>query len=68
MQRSFDGSEGSRSWRSAFEGKTPTIDLVLGYKKSNKSPVLKLLLSRLDELIARASSEEHGVDSRESTT
>jgi LysR family hca operon transcriptional activator len=47
-----------------LEGKTPTIDLVLGYKKSNKSPVLKLLLSRLDELIARASSEEHGVDSR----
>jgi VTT domain len=28
---------------------------VLGYKKSNKSPILKLLLSRLDELITRAS-------------
>jgi len=38
-----------------LKGDTPTIDLVLGYKKSNKSPVLKLLLSRLDELIARAS-------------
>ena len=39
-----------------LKGDTPTIDLVLGYKKSNQSPVLKLLLSRLDELVARASS------------
>jgi LysR family transcriptional regulator, hca operon transcriptional activator len=34
-----------------------TIDLVLGYKKSNTSPVLKLLLSKLDELIARVSKK-----------
>src|SRR6266403_3243535 len=34
-------------------GKAPTVDLVLGYKKSNKSPILRLLLSRLDELVAR---------------
>ena len=38
-----------------LKGNTPTVDLVLGYKKSNKSPILKLLLSRLDELIARVS-------------
>jgi LysR family transcriptional regulator, hca operon transcriptional activator len=38
-----------------LKGKTPTIELVLGYKKSNESPILKLLLSRLDELIARVS-------------
>jgi LysR family transcriptional regulator, hca operon transcriptional activator len=38
-----------------LKGDTPTIELVLGYKKSNKSPILKLLLSRLDELIARVS-------------
>jgi LysR family hca operon transcriptional activator len=38
-----------------LSGDTPTIDLVLGYKKSNQSPILKLLLSRLDELVARAS-------------
>jgi LysR family transcriptional regulator, hca operon transcriptional activator len=50
-----------------LKGDTPTIDLVLGYKKSNKSPILKLLLSRLDELIARASSKVHGVGSRKST-
>jgi LysR family hca operon transcriptional activator len=33
----------------------PTVELVLGYKKSNDSPILKLLLSRLDEFVARAS-------------
>jgi LysR family hca operon transcriptional activator len=33
----------------------PTVDLVLGFKKSNQSPVLKLLLSRLNELTVRAS-------------
>ena len=40
-----------------LKGDTPTVDLVLGYKKSNQSPILKLLLSRLDELVARASSK-----------
>jgi LysR family hca operon transcriptional activator len=40
-----------------LKGKTPTVDLVLGYKKSNKSPILKLLLSRLDELVARVSKK-----------
>ncbi len=38
-----------------LKGDTPTIDLVLGYNKANQSPVLKLLLSRLDELVARVS-------------
>jgi len=42
-----------------LKGDTPTIDLVLGYKKSNKSPILKLLLSRLDELVARVSKKAH---------
>src|SRR5438445_9798277 len=40
-----------------LKGDTPTVDLVLGYKKSNQSPVLKLLLSRLDELVARVSNK-----------
>src|SRR5438552_5559320 len=40
-----------------LKGDTPTIDLVLGYKKSNQSPILKLLLSRLGELVARASKK-----------
>jgi LysR family hca operon transcriptional activator len=38
-----------------LKGNTPTVDLVLGYRKSNQSPILKLLLSRLDELVARVS-------------
>jgi LysR family transcriptional regulator, hca operon transcriptional activator len=42
-----------------LRGHPPTIDLVLGYKKSNQSPILKLLLSRLDELVARVSSKAH---------
>jgi LysR family hca operon transcriptional activator len=37
-------------------GNVPTIDLAVGYKKTNNSPVLKLFLSRLDELIARVST------------
>ena len=40
-----------------LKGYTPTVDLVLGYKKSNQSPNLKLLLSRLDELVARVSTK-----------
>ena len=40
-----------------LRGDTPTVDLVLGYKKSNQSPILKLLLSRLDELVARVSKK-----------
>jgi LysR family hca operon transcriptional activator len=42
-----------------LKGDTPTVDLVLGYRKSNQSPVLKLLLSRLDELVARVSKKAH---------
>jgi LysR family hca operon transcriptional activator len=40
-----------------LKGDNPTVELVLGYKKSNESPVLKLLLSRLDELVARVSKK-----------
>jgi LysR family transcriptional regulator, hca operon transcriptional activator len=40
-----------------LKGDAPTVDLVLGYKKSNQSAILKLLLSKLDELVARASSK-----------
>ena len=42
-----------------LKGDTPTIELVLGYKKSNESPALKLLLSRLDELVARVLKKAH---------
>jgi LysR family transcriptional regulator, hca operon transcriptional activator len=36
-------------------GEVPTIDLVVGYSKSNASPALQLFVSRLGELVARAS-------------
>ena len=39
-----------------LSGEVPTIDLVVGYNKANTSPILKLFLSRLDDLIARVSS------------
>lgn len=42
-----------------LKGDAPTVELVLGYKKSNQSPILKLLLSRLDELVARVSKKAH---------
>ena len=40
-----------------LKGDSPTVDLVLGFKKSNQSPVLKLLLSKLGELAFRASNK-----------
>jgi LysR family hca operon transcriptional activator len=36
-----------------LEGEAPTIDVAVGYSKSNTSPILKLFLSRLDELVER---------------
>jgi LysR family hca operon transcriptional activator len=35
-----------------LEGEAPTIDLAVGYSKANTSPLLKLFLSRLEELRA----------------
>src|SRR5882672_5011996 len=35
-----------------LEGEPPTIDLAVGYSKANSSPLLKLFLSRLEELRA----------------
>jgi LysR family hca operon transcriptional activator len=42
-----------------LKGDAPTVDLVLGYRKSNQSPILKLFLSRLDELVACVSKKAH---------
>jgi LysR family hca operon transcriptional activator len=38
-----------------IKGEAPMIDLVLGYHKENNSPLLKLFLSRVDNLIDRVS-------------
>jgi LysR family transcriptional regulator, hca operon transcriptional activator len=50
--RSFlPSSVTSRSLR----GNAPTIDLVVGYNKANRSPILELFLSKLDEIVATPS-------------
>ncbi len=41
-----------------LEGEAPTIDVAVGYSKANTSPILKLFLSRMDELIAVAKTNE----------
>jgi LysR family hca operon transcriptional activator len=41
-----------------LHGEVPTIDLVMGYNKSNTSPLLKKFLVRADELAARGSRVE----------
>jgi LysR family hca operon transcriptional activator len=35
-----------------LDGVTPTIDLSIGYRKANDSPILKLFLSRLTGLLS----------------
>jgi LysR family transcriptional regulator, hca operon transcriptional activator len=35
-----------------LKGEQPTVDLMIGYRKDNASPILKTFLSRIDELIA----------------
>jgi LysR family transcriptional regulator, hca operon transcriptional activator len=35
-----------------LQGEPPTIDLMMGYNKSNTSPLLKRFLFRADELVA----------------
>jgi LysR family hca operon transcriptional activator len=38
-----------------IRGDAPAIDLVIGYNKANRSPILKTFLSRIDDLTARTS-------------
>ena len=41
----------------ALDGVPPTIDLVLGYRSDNSSPLLQRFLSRADELVASVESQ-----------
>jgi LysR family transcriptional regulator, hca operon transcriptional activator len=34
-----------------LEGEAPTIDIAVGYSKSNSSPILEMFVSRLDDLV-----------------
>jgi LysR family transcriptional regulator, hca operon transcriptional activator len=40
-----------------LEGEAPTIDLVVGYHKANTSPILRMFLSRIDDLTTRIASK-----------
>jgi LysR family transcriptional regulator, hca operon transcriptional activator len=45
-----------------LEGEVPTIEVAVGYSKSNTSPILKLFLSRLEELRASISRRDTSND------
>jgi LysR family transcriptional regulator, hca operon transcriptional activator len=40
-----------------LKGGAPSVALVVGYHRANTSPILKLFLSRLDDLVGRTSGE-----------
>jgi LysR family hca operon transcriptional activator len=42
-----------------LSGDAPTIDLVVGYSKASTSPILKVFLSRIDDLIVSKSRGRH---------
>ena len=46
-----------------LKGETPTIDLVVGYHKANKSPILRTFLSKIDDLTTRISSKARRINS-----
>src|ERR1700689_3970330 len=41
-----------------LQGEAPTIALAVGYSKANSSPILKLFLSRIEELRAAAPGDD----------
>ena len=47
-----------------LKGEAPTIDLVIGYHKANTSPILRMFLSRVDDLTARIPSEPRRMTKR----
>ena len=42
-----------------LQGEVPGIELVLGHHRENTSPLLKLFLSRADDLIAEFTKQGH---------
>jgi LysR family hca operon transcriptional activator len=43
-------------------GETPTIDLVIGYSRTNRSPTLALFLSRFGDLLSRCRLKRSGAE------
>jgi len=48
-----------------LQGEAPTIDLVIGYNRANTSSLLKVFLSKVDDLIARGRGSMLNVGSPE---
>lgn len=44
------------------------IDLMVGYRRDNASPILRVFLHKLDELLARMKQETTGTRPRENFT
>jgi LysR family hca operon transcriptional activator len=42
-----------------LDGEPPMIEIAVGYSKPNPSPILKLFLSRIDELIREPTAPRH---------
>jgi LysR family transcriptional regulator, hca operon transcriptional activator len=51
--------------QSAVARQTPTIDLVIGYNRANTSSLLKVFLSKVDDLIGRGRGSIWNVGSPE---
>jgi LysR family hca operon transcriptional activator len=41
-----------------IQGAPPMVDLVIGYNEANKSPLLKFLLTKVDEMKFRVSKSD----------
>ena len=48
-----------------LQGEAPMIDLVIGYNRANTSSLLKMFLSKVDDLIARGKGKMPNIGSRE---
>jgi LysR family hca operon transcriptional activator len=44
-----------------LQGEPPTVDLMMGYNKSNTSPLLKRFLARADDLVAAIQEKAHPI-------
>jgi LysR family transcriptional regulator, hca operon transcriptional activator len=47
-----------------LQGESPTIDLMMGYNKSNSTPLLKRFLARADEIVEHVSQKENLLERR----
>ena len=43
--------------RRKLSGEQPTIDLMVGYRRDNDSPMLRVFLNKLEELLVRLAGE-----------